>query len=225
MTTNPEGGRMLRADAVRNRERILVAAAEVFADRGLEATLHDVAAHAGVGIGTVYRRFADKSVLVEALFDRKVQQMVDLTEAAGARPEAGEALLHLLDTLAGMLAADSGLLEVIASSGYGSDRVASTCEQLFTVVTSLLERAQAEGTVRADLELADLSVVLFMLSDVAQRTRTARPDVWRRYLELVLDSLRAQPRREALSVPALSPTELLSMRAQRDTRRRGRLGG
>lgn len=218
--TTPTGERTLRADAQRNRARILTAAAEVFAVRGLEATLHDVAAQAGLGVGTVYRRFADKGALVEALFDSKVAEMVALTEAAAARPEAGEALLELLGTLTGMLAADSGLLQVMTSSGYGSDRVAATCDQLFTVVTDLLHRAQEQGGVRVDLELVDLSVIMFMISNVAQRTRTARPDAWRRYLELVLDSLRTQPRRDRLSTPALTPTELTN--AGHDTKLRSR---
>lgn len=100
------------------------------------------------------------------------------------------------------------MLQVITSSGSGSDRIAATCDQLFAVVSDLLHRAHAQGGLRADLELVDLSVILFMVSDVAERTRAARPDARRRYLELVLDSLRTRPRRDPLSTPALTAAEL-----------------
>src|ERR1700744_5003755 len=80
--------RPLRADAERNRAKILEAAADVFADAGLDATLHDVAARAGVGVGTVYRRFPHKEALLGALFDDKLREVIDVVERAGAEPDS-----------------------------------------------------------------------------------------------------------------------------------------
>src|SRR5688500_1594373 len=74
--------RPLRADAERNRARILAAAAEVFAERGLDVSLDDIAAHAGVGVGTVYRRFPDKDALIDALFEDKIDRVVALADDA-----------------------------------------------------------------------------------------------------------------------------------------------
>ena len=89
-------GRLLRADAERNRQRILAAAAELFTERGLEPSLDDVARHAGVGVGTVYRRFPDKASLADALFDERIDALVALAEQAQAEPDAWAALVSFL---------------------------------------------------------------------------------------------------------------------------------
>src|ERR1700721_3342156 len=90
--------RPLRRDAERNRQRILRAAAEVFTTRGLQATLDDVARHAGVGVGTVYRRFPDKESLVEALFEERLAAMVALAEKALAEPDSWTGLVSFLSS-------------------------------------------------------------------------------------------------------------------------------
>ena len=87
--TDGEPERPLRKDAERNRQRILAAAAEVFTERGLEATLDDVARHAGVGVGTVYRRFPDKAALADALFEERIDALVELATAMRNNPLSG----------------------------------------------------------------------------------------------------------------------------------------
>src|SRR6188768_1525257 len=84
--------RPLRSDAERNRQRILQAAEEVFAARGLDASLDDIAAAAGVGVGTVYRRFPDKDALIDALFEDKIRRVHALAEAGLTEPDPWEAL-------------------------------------------------------------------------------------------------------------------------------------
>jgi len=97
VTTGGCGGeRPLRRDAERNRQRILLAAAEVFTQRGLEATLDDVARQAGVGVGTVYRRFPDKESLVAELFADRIDAMVAVAEQALAAPDPWQALVSYL---------------------------------------------------------------------------------------------------------------------------------
>ena len=96
--------RPLRRDAERNRQRILEAAAEVFTERGFAATLDDVARHAGVGVGTVYRRFPDKAALADALFDERIDALVTLAEQARDEPDAWAALVGV----PGALGRDAG---------------------------------------------------------------------------------------------------------------------
>src|SRR5579884_266131 len=93
----PATARPLRADAERNRQRILRAAAEVFTTRGLQTSLDEVARHAGVGVGTVYRRFPDKDALVEALFEERIQQIIGLADAAWNEPDSWSALASFLE--------------------------------------------------------------------------------------------------------------------------------
>src|ERR1041385_4532422 len=105
--------RPLRAAAVRNRERILAAAADVFADRGLDVSLDDVARHAGVGVGTVYRRFPGKEALAEALFHDRLDGLVALAGHALARPDAWEGLVWFLEQAGALLATDRGMRQVL----------------------------------------------------------------------------------------------------------------
>jgi AcrR family transcriptional regulator len=201
--------RRLRADAERNRERILEAAAEVFASQGLDATLHDVANRAGVGVGTVYRRFPDKAALIEALFEDKLKQLIDVAELGLAQPDPWQGLVGFLRSVGGMQSSNRGLQEVLNGSVYMQQGVTAARNELLPLMGALLERAQADGSVRADVRQADVPIILLMLSSLALYTADARADVWERYLELILAGLRPQPEQQPLSVPALSDDELL----------------
>src|ERR1700727_1301184 len=102
----PPAPRPLRRDAELNRQRILRAAAEVFTSRGLQASLDDVARHAGVGVGTVYRRFPDKESLVEALFEERIEAIVAIAEKALAEPDSWTGLVSFLESACSELATD-----------------------------------------------------------------------------------------------------------------------
>lgn len=178
----------LRADAARNRERILAAAAEVFATRGLEATLDDIAAHAGLGVGTVYRRFPNRDALVEALFEERLDGVAALAATVLDEPDSWAALRLLLETVGSVVTADQGLFEVLVCRPGGR---AAVRERMLPIVTAVIGRAQADGHVRADLAPTDFPMMLRMLAGIADATREVRPDLWRRYLELLLDGLKA----------------------------------
>jgi AcrR family transcriptional regulator len=208
VTTHTPVARPLRADAERNRAKILEAAADVFASEGLEATLHDVAARAGVGVGTVYRRFPDKEALLGALFDDKLHTMIEVTERATREPHSWDALVGFLRALTAMQSENRGLHEVLNGSEYCQDRVAEARTEFAPLVERLLRRAQTDGYVRADLEPSDLTVILLMLNGVALFSH-ARPDLWERQLDIVLEGLRARPGQARLSRPALSDEELV----------------
>ena len=184
-----ESCRPLRADAARNRERILVAAGEVFAERGLDATLDDIAHHAGLGVGTVYRRFPGKEELIEALFEQAVHEVVALAEEAAAMEDSWEGLVWFLERATEMREKDLGLRDVVLHSGYGSERVALARNSIVPAVTRLVERAQQDGHLRADFVPTDVPIIELMLSAVSEYTSAVAPDLWRRYLSIVLDGL------------------------------------
>jgi AcrR family transcriptional regulator len=201
--------RPLRRDAERNRQRILRAADEIFTQRGLEASLDDVAHHAGVGVATVYRRFPDKTSLVDALFEQRVDALVSLAEHAYAEPDAWQALVSFLEHAAQKLSGDRGLRQLLMFAANGHDRVDYARNRMKPAVDRLLKRAQAEGQVREDLGATDIPVLEFMLGAVAEYAHHVRPALWRRYLALMLDALR--PGRDSftpLPEPELTPDEL-----------------
>jgi AcrR family transcriptional regulator len=184
-----EPTRALRADAARNRERILVAAGEVFAERGLDATLDDIAHHAGLGVGTVYRRFPGKEELVEALFVQALDKMVALAEEAAEMEDPWESLVWFLERATEMQSEDLGLRDVALHSGFGRVKVAAARERIVPAVHRLVERAQKSGRLRSDFVPTDVPIIELMVSSVADYTSTLAPDLWRRYLAIVLDGL------------------------------------
>jgi AcrR family transcriptional regulator len=201
--------RPLRRDAERNRQRILKAASEVFTEFGLEVSLDEVARHAGVGVGTVYRRFGTKEDLVAALFEDRVDAIASLAERAIQEPDPWAGLVAFMEQAAAMLAGDLGLRQMLMFATYGRDHVAYARKRNAPLVETLLGRAQAAGQVRADLRPTDIPFIVFVLTEATVLARQARPDIWRRYLALVLDGLR--PHREGLTplpVPALLPEEM-----------------
>ena len=204
--------RPLRKDAERNRQRILQAAAEVFTEKGLRATLDDVADRAGVGVGTVYRRFPDKEALVEALFTERLDAVVGFAEQALAEPDPWAGLVSFLEQAAGLIAGDRGLRQILMFAKYGRDRVANARSCMQPLVTRIIQRAQDSGDVRSDLQPTDIPLIEFMLGSAAEYAGQVRPEIWRRYLALMLDALR--PERAGtteLPEPALAPDELVQV--------------
>jgi len=182
----------LRADAARNRERILVAAAEAFAEGGLAVTMDEIARRAGVGVGTVYRRFPDKELLIDALFEQRIADLVALAEEACEATGAWDGLVRFFEGSLALQAADRGLKEVVLSSIHGQSRVARARARIAPIVEVLLERAQAEGDVRPDVAAPDLGLIQFMLGALADYTRDIDPEQWRRFAAIILDGLRTR---------------------------------
>lgn len=215
--------RPLRADAERNRQRILAAAAEVFAERGLDAGLDEIARRAGVGTGTVYRRFPDKTSLIEALFVNRVDALAELTEQARQAPDAWTGLVTLITRGVELQLADRGLKELL----YGEVPVpeamqVQVIEKLRCLqpgLEEILDRAKAEGCVRSDISMTDLSISMFMLHGVG---KFAAADQWRRQLALVLAGLRPDNEIPLPGAP-LSDQELQNLCAPAGTARRERL--
>jgi AcrR family transcriptional regulator len=204
----PSVTRPLRKDAERNRLRILEAAREVFAERGLTASLDDIAHHAEVGVGTVYRRFPDKEALIDALFEQRMEDFGRVAESALAHENAWDGLVYFLEHAVGMQAADRGLKELLLSTGRGQERVAAVRDRIAPLVGQVVDRAKAEGTLRADIVQFDVPMINVMVGTIADASRDISPDLWRRYLALMLDGLRAEgPRPDTLPVPPLGQDE------------------
>src|SRR5919107_2372531 len=108
--------RALRKDAALNRERLLAAAAELFAEHGLAVTLNDIAHHAGVGVGTAYRRFANKEEVIDALFEQRLQAVAEVAQEALADPDAWNGLVSFLQRSLKMQFGDRGLTEIMNDS-------------------------------------------------------------------------------------------------------------
>jgi AcrR family transcriptional regulator len=198
--------RPLRRDAELNRQRILKAASEVFARRGLDVTMDDIAHHAGVGVGTVYRRFPDKELLIDALFEDRIGRLTEVAEQALAKSDPWEGLVLFLERGLAEQAADRGLKEVVLGTHHGRERVARARSQLKPIVDRLIERGKAAGVLRQDFESSDMAVIHLMLGAAVDFTESISAGTWRRYMRLVLDGLR--PPQASLEPRALDDDEL-----------------
>ncbi len=193
----------MRRDAERNRQRILAAARELFAERGLAVTLDDVADRAGLGVGTVYRRFSCRDQLVDALFEEQMVEILALVDEALAIEDPWLGLQTFLERLVALQAADRGLKEALLGTTEGRERVARVRDQMRPRVTALVGRAQAAGELRDDLSASDFALLQMMVGTVADVATPTRPELWRRFLTLMLDGMRADGRRTPLPEPPL----------------------
>ena len=197
-----DAGRPLRRDAARNRELILEVAAQVFAELGVHAGYDEIARRAGVGVGTVYRRFPERAELVEALFESRIADIVALGEAAAARPVAWDGLVFFIESALEHQVSNRGLKEVMFEGVDPESHERLGRDRITPVLEVLVARAQHEGSLRADVDATDLGIPLMMLCSV---TTLDEPDLWRRYLALFLDGLRARP--DLAPLPLAPPTQ------------------
>jgi len=179
----------MRRDARENRERITRAARAVFAARGLGATLHDIADHAGVGVGTVYRHFPGKERVVATVFDEEVDRVVGLAERALQHPQPWDGFTQFFLDVAGELTADRGLQEVMLPAQAGAPAESSAQARLAPLVKAVVARAQESGELRADFDASDFPMIARMLCAVNNVARDSDPQLWCRYAMLVLDGL------------------------------------
>lgn len=191
--------RPLRKDAARNRALLVQAAREVFAERGLEASLDDIAHHAGLGVGTAYRHFANKYELAHAILTDAIEQVVDLAERSAVAVDPWDGIVTFIENTAEMQSADRGLREVLMGV-HDPQLMEQINDRLRGPLRRMVERARSAGRIRPDLEATDLGLVVMMLCAVADVTAEASPDLWRRYLPMLLDGLRAG---SELPVPAI----------------------
>ncbi|HEX7299356.1 MAG TPA: helix-turn-helix domain-containing protein [Solirubrobacteraceae bacterium] len=181
--------RPLRADARRNRERILAAARTVFARQGGDAQIDDVARAAGVGVGTVYRHFPHKDALIGELVSQKFRGFADNAERALEVEDPWEAFAGLLRTNAEFCAGDVGVQQALARGPAAWQYAAAELDRLRDTTRRLIERAQKAGVMRADFAVEDIPMLMCGLSS----TMGVPGYDWRRHLEIMISGLRAAP--------------------------------
>ena len=183
--------RPLRRDARENRERILVAARLAFAEGGIDVSVEEIAQRAGVGMGTLYRRFPTKDALIDAVFEQHLDRIAASAEAGRANSDAWMAFIGYLTDVVRLQVNDCGLSQILGAYLSAEDLVARARTRLRPLVQQLIERAQDQGDLRPDVVYEDISVLLWTTGRVVDATRDVEPDFWQRYLALAIDGLRA----------------------------------
>jgi AcrR family transcriptional regulator len=216
---NRGGARPLRKDAARNRELLIQAAREVFAVRGFQASMDEIAHHAGLGVGTAYRHFANKYELANAIFDTAVAAFVDSAEEAMSVSDPWEGLVAVVERTLEAQTDNRAVREILL--GINQDDPEHH-DSMVAPLAPLFERAQDGGAIRPDAAPSDLAMALVMLCTVADTTAEESPELWRRYLPTVLEGLR--PGGPPMPVPPLTAEGLDRALNQHKPRRVGSAG-
>jgi AcrR family transcriptional regulator len=180
----------LRADAARNRSLLLAAAAAEFAERGMEASVADIARRAGVGKGTVFRHFPTKDDLLAAIVLDRVESLAALARGLADAADAGAALFSFLEEAAGRQQQLD--LSFLRDAGEINALLRDAREGLFTAIIALVERAQAAGAIRSDISGTDVILLMCAPAHVVSFVPNPPPELWRRYLGLIFDGLRPE---------------------------------
>ncbi|MBH1937582.1 TetR/AcrR family transcriptional regulator [Streptomyces sp. AV19] len=196
----------LRRDARRNRDMLLAAARTVYAEQGVDAPLDDIARRAGVGNATLYRHFAGRAALVEAVFSDALTAVLDAGEQARRNADAWAGLTGYLEHVFELLAADRGAGDLMTAAVEGVPSLEALRPHNHETIDTLLCRAREQGAVRDDITTEDLLFLLAALGRAVPAAAAAAPGAWRRCLALFLDGLRAGAGRP-LPAPPLTPEQ------------------
>lgn len=194
----------LRSDAERNRRRVMEAAACAFAEAGFEVSIDEIARRAGLGKGTVFRRFPTKEDLVAAIVCERMGELLEVGAQLSASDDPGEALRAFMRRMVEILCGDRGLLEAIHGLASTDEEVLSLKHEVSELAWSLLVRAQEQGSIRTDIAADDVLLLVAAVSHVSAPFHDVDADLWQRYFDLMFDGLRSEAARPC-SHPA--PTE------------------
>jgi AcrR family transcriptional regulator len=192
ITDLPIAARSTRADAVRNRAKVLAGARRAFAEEGLDADMASIAKRAGVGVGTVYRHFETKDALLRALaIDHFEHLAAIVAQVIAERLEPWEALEQTIWRTATYSADDVGMCEVLARQP--PDLAATpAAQELRSLTAEVVEAAKLAGAARADASAGDVPMLMCGFGRIAAMDQAGGPVDWRRYLQIMLDGLRAR---------------------------------
>lgn len=195
----------LRADAERNRRALIDAAADLFAERGLEITIADIRERAGVGQGTVFRHFPTKEHLMAEVMRERMASLVSLARERLDAADPAEALRDFMVAAAGSKAVDQEIYRIICeTNALPAEEERVLRREVVEVVGQLLRRAQASGAIRPDVEAQDILLLQTAARQTGDALGTVAPELWLRYLDIVVDGLRPEGA-HPLSQPA--PTD------------------
>ncbi len=183
--------RALRADAERRRRKVLEVARLAFREHGLDASLEDIARRAGVGIGTLYRRYPTRADLISASFELEVAKYRQTVSAAAAQPEAWPAFCALIVDLCRMQIEDAGFRELLTFNAPASPGVEHLKRDAREDLRDLVARAKEEGGLRADFEASDVLLMMLAFFGVAEATHELAPNAVRRLAAYLIDAFRA----------------------------------
>jgi AcrR family transcriptional regulator len=187
---SPQVEPALRADALRNRRRILDAAAEAFSEGGLDVGVAEIARRAGVGAGTLFRRFPTKEDLIFAIIEERTLEMVAAGRQALDEEDPALALRGFMFAGAEKHVRDQGFFDAAVTRVNKEPRLRELRDEILEIAGELLRRAQAAGSVRDDVEPQDLPLLMCAAASAAAPMHGAVPELWRRYVGLILDGLR-----------------------------------
>jgi AcrR family transcriptional regulator len=185
---------VLRADAQRNLVRVLDAAREVFAEQGIDAPVTEIADRAGVGVGTIFRRFPTKDDLLVAVVEQRTEQLIEAADLALESPDPGAALRGFMETATAMQISDVCWCEAGADL-FEREGIRELTDVLVGKIGELLTSAQTAGQIRSDVRALDIPVLLMAVAKSGLMLEDAVPGAWKRYLAIILDGLRPEAAR------------------------------
>ena len=217
-TEVPDTERPKRADALRNRDRVLDAARIAFAEGGPDVAVSEILRIAGVGSGTLFRHFPTKHDLLIAVLEQTFDEMAGSVTEALEMDDPWEALTQVLSTTAEVQSRDQAFLASVGPELFGEGSLRARNEAMMVQLGALVERAQAAGVVRPDLTAADLPFIISAIGGATQQCTPAAagtpPELWRRYLGFILDGLRPEAA-HPLAEPAPTFEQLMAMKAEK----------
>lgn len=193
----------LRKDAQRNRDLLVEAARGLYAVRGLDVALEEIAKTAGVSIGTLYNHFPQRVDLVNAVFADRTETVAAIAEHALTLDDAWAGLTSFVERICELQAADRGYNELASTRPPQTEDL----ERGYDLMTRVVERAKESGALRADFTLEDMAFVTWGIARTVEATADVRPEVWRRHLALLFDGMRATAA-SPLPEPPMLPGEL-----------------
>jgi AcrR family transcriptional regulator len=182
--------RPLRADAARNRDKLLAAAAQLFGDRGLDVPMEHIARRAEVSIGTLYAHFPTREAFYEAIFPEKLAALDTLAEKALAAADPWLGFVGYLEGLFALHAKDRGLNDVLVRQLPAVPGVAQACHRGAGHLSELIDRAQASGRLRPDFTMSDMATLTRAMAQVIRDSADTAPDEWHRFLTIYVAGLR-----------------------------------
>jgi AcrR family transcriptional regulator len=190
--------RALRADAERNRRRLIAAASEMFSERGLDVGVAEIAERAGVGRGTLFRNFPTKQDLIAAIVVERMRESVARGQAALEAPDPGEALFELIENSAVRSQSDRALFDALTEEWLARPEIHAVHAEMLETLDALLTRAQAAGSVRADIGAVDVVMLIKGVCEVQRSFSHVSPAMAERQLDLVRSAIATEPSRIAL---------------------------